>query len=309
MINIVKNRRWYYLISLLVIIPGLISLIFFGLRLSIDFTGGSRIAYRFSEKVNNRIISDIRSIYAQEKITIATLQPANNEVFLRTTPINEKQNTVLLDKLKSKNPNIKQESFETIGPTIGAETTRKAFVSVIISSVLILLYIAISFRKVPKPTSSWRFGITTIIALLHDVLVLVGIFSILGHFLHVEIDSLFITALLTVMGFSVHDTVVVFDRIKENLEKSGSLSFGKVVNESILQTFVRSLNTSLTAFLVLFTLLLFGGESIRWFILALIIGIASGTFSSIFNAAPLLVTWHEWIENKNKEQLNVRNNK
>ncbi len=300
MINIVKNRKWYYLISLLVIIPGLISLILFGLRLSIDFTGGSRIAYRLSNKADDRIISEIRSIFIYEKVTISTLASSKNEVFLRTSPIDEKKNTVIFNKLKEKSSNIKQESFETIGPTIGTETTKKAFISVIISSFLILLYIAISFRKVPKPTSSWRFGVATIIALLHDVLVLVGIFSILGHFFHVEIDSLFITALLTVMGFSVHDTVVVFDRVKENLERSGSMAFGKVVNESILQTFVRSLNTSLTALLVLFTLLLFGGESIRWFVVALLIGIASGTFSSIFNAAPLLVTWHEWMIRKNK---------
>lgn len=301
MINIVKNRRWYYLFSLLVIVPGLISLAFFGLRLSIDFTGGSRIAYQLPEKVDGKIVSEIRSIFTDEKVIIATLQSSNNEVFLRTSPIDEKKNTIIFNKLKGKNGNIKQESFETIGPTIGAETTQKALISVLISSALILLYIAISFRKVPKPTSSWRFGVATIIALLHDVLVLVGIFSILGHFLHIEIDSLFITALLTVMGFSVHDTVVVFDRIKENLEKSGSMSFGKVVNESILQTFVRSLNTSLTAMLVLFTLLLFGGESIRWFVAALLIGIGSGTFSSIFNAAPLLVTWHEWIEKRGKK--------
>jgi preprotein translocase subunit SecF len=173
---------------------------------------------------------------------------------------------------------------------------------VIISSILILIYIAISFRKVPKPTNSLRFGIATIIALLHDVLVLVGIFSILGHFFSVEIDSLFITAVLTVMGFSVHDTIVVFDRIRENLRKVGGVAFEQVVNESILQTFVRSLNTSLTALLVLFALLLFGGGSIHWFVLALLIGIASGTYSSIFNAAPILVTWHE-LDQKRKKKL------
>jgi preprotein translocase subunit SecF len=171
-------------------------------------------------------------------------------------------------------------------------------------SFLILLYIAISFRKVPKPTTSWRFAVATIVALLHDVLLLVGIFSLLGHFLNVEVDSLFITAVLTVIGFSVHDTIVVFDRIKENLQKVGGSSFAQVVNDSILQTFVRSLNTSLTAILVLLALLLFGGESIRWFVVALLIGIISGTYSSIFNAAPMLVLWDEWDKKRKLKSKN-----
>lgn len=303
MLDIVGKRKLFYFISLIIIIPGLISLVLFGLRLSIDFTGGSRIAYKFNKQVDKKVMSEIQTVYKQKNITIATIQPSGTEVLIRTTPINEKDNKSIFEKIQEKYKDVKQESFETIGPAVGAETTLKAFYSVLISSVLILLYIAISFRKVPKPTSSLRFGVTTIVAMLHDVLVLIGIFSLLGHFLHVEIDSLFITALLTVMGFSVHDTIVVFDRIRENLQKKGGLSFAQIVNESILQTFVRSLNTSLTAFLVLLALLLFGGESIRWFVLALIIGVASGTFSSIFNAAPLLVTWHEFALNKKEKQI------
>ncbi len=294
MFDIVGKRKWYYLISLLVIIPGVLFLVAYGLKLSIDFTGGSRIAYQFNKKVDQKTIQDIKAVFSESKINISTIQPSDKEVFIRSAPINEKLNSSINEKLQKKSGNFKQESFETIGPTVGAETTRKAFTSVIISSILILIYIAISFRKVPKPTNSLIFGVTTIIALLHDALVLLGIFSIFGYFFHVEVDILFITALLTVMGFSVHDTVVVFDRIRENLTRSGSGEFAKTVNESILQTFVRSLNTSLTAILVLFTLILFGGESIRWFVVALLIGIISGTFSSIFNAAPLLVTWHEF---------------
>ncbi len=300
MLNIVGKRKWYYAISLLVIIPGIISLLLYGLRLSIDFTGGSRIGYQFNKSVDQKVLSEIRKVFTDEKVTIATLQPADKDVLIRTSAIDEKKNTIITEKLRKKLGNFKQESFETIGPTVGAETTRNAFTSVLISSTLILLYIAITFRKVPKPTSSWRFGITTILALLHDVLVLVGVFSLLGHFLHVEVDSLFITALLTVMGFSVHDTVVVFDRIRENLQKTGAGTFGNVVNESILQTLVRSLNTSFTAILVLIALLIFGGESIRWFIAALLLGTITGTFSSIFNAAPLLVTWHEWDQKRKK---------
>jgi len=182
---------------------------------------------------------------------------------------------------------------ENIGPIIGAETTRNAFLAVIVASFAIIIYLALSFRKVPKPASSLRFGITAVIALLHDVLVLVGVFSLLGHFLKVEVDVLFVTATLTVIGFSVHDTIVVFDRIRENLPKHLSRRFEEVANISITQTLARSLNTSLTVVFVLLALLLFGGETIRWFVVALLVGIVSGTYSSIFNATALLVLWEE----------------
>lgn len=163
-----------------------------------------------------------------------------------------------------------------------------------------MLYIVWAFRSVPKPASSLRFGICTILALIHDVVLVIGIFSLLGHFFLIEVDSLFVTAILTIIGFSVHDTIVVFDRIRENLRRMPNLEFANVVNESIIQTMARSLNTSLTVLLVLFTMLLFGGESIRWFIVALLVGITSGTYSSIFNAAPLLVLWEEWSQRRAK---------
>jgi len=302
--NIIGKKNWYFLFSLLIIIPGVISLFLYGLRLSIDFTGGSRITLLFNKPVSQVQVVEVRKTFEKQEIEISTLQTSQKEVFIRTKPILEKQDATLLTEL-DKNQKIgdfKQEQFETIGPTIGKEITLNALKAIGIGSLLIMLYIAWSFRKVPKPASSWRFGITTIVTLLHDVLVLVGIFSILGHFFHVEVDTLFLTALLTVMGFSVHDTIVVFDRIRENMLRSSASDFAKVVNNSILQTLTRSLNTSLTAMLVLFTLLLFGGESLRWFIAALLIGIATGTYSSIFNAAPLLVLWHE-LDEKRKKKL------
>lgn len=165
---------------------------------------------------------------------------------------------------------------------------------------MVVLYITYVFRKVPKPASSLSFGISTVIALIHDILVVLGVFSLLGHFSGIEIDSLFVTAVLTVIGFSVHDTIVVFDRIRENLSKSENAPFEKVVNDSILQTLNRSINTSLTVILVLLALLLFGGESIKWFVVALLIGIASGTYSSIFNASPILVVWNEFVRKRKK---------
>lgn len=300
MIDIIGKRNWYFFISLLVIIPGIISLFLYGLKLSVEFTGGSRMTLIFPKEVNEKIVSQVRKSFEEEKVNVYTIQPSKNSIIIRTEPLQKQEDIKILSSLEREVGKFKQESFETIGPTIGKETTRKAFFSVMIASILIVLYIALSFRKVPRPASSWRFGITAIIAVMHDVLLLVGIFSLLGHFYNVEIDSLFITALLTIIGFSVHDTIVVFDRIRENLLRISGVSFDKIVNDSILQTIVRSLNTSLTALLVLFSLLLFGGESIRWFIVALFIGILSGTYSSIFNAAPLLVVWHNWAMKRKK---------
>jgi preprotein translocase subunit SecF len=301
MLNIIGKKNWYFLISLLIIIPGIISMSLWGLRLSIDFTGGSRIILLFDKTVNQQTQNIVKGTFGKEKIEIVTVQTSDKRLIIRTKPINEKQDANLLKKLSLKLGSVKQDEFETIGPSIGSEITMNALKAILLASVLIVLYIAWSFRKVPKPTSSWRFGICAVIALIHDVLVLVGIFSLLGHFAGVEIDSLFVTALLTVIGFSVHDTIVVFDRIRENLRRTIDLPFPQIVNDSILQTLVRSLNTSLTAILVLFTLLIFGGTTMRWFIVALLIGITSGTYSSIFNAAPLLVAWDEFDAKRKKK--------
>ncbi len=251
------------------------------------------MTFLFPAQVNERTVDSVRSALAEEKIELVTLQTANDRVIVRTKLMSPNQNATLIKNLRKEVGNFKQDEYETIGPVVGGETTQKAMQALIISSGLIVFYIAWSFRKVRKPLSSWRFGVCAIIALVHDGLVLIGIFSLLGHYFKVEVDSLFITALLTVIGFSVHDTIVVFDRIRENLRRSIDTPFPQVVNDSILQTFVRSLNTSLTAILVLFTMLLFGGDTLRWFIVALLVGILSGTYSSIFNAAQLLVVWQE----------------
>jgi len=298
MLNIIGRKNLYFIISIIIILPGLISLFLFGLKLSIEFTGGSRTTFIFSENVNNNTKNKVREIFENNKIEVASLQPSGKNLVVRASQMSEKQDAVIIPQVKKIDKNVKLESFESIGPTIGSETTTKAIYSVLLASLLIVIYISISFRKVPKPASSLRFGICAIAAVLHDVLVILGIFSILGHFLNVEIDSLFITAILTMIGFSVHDTIVVFDRIRENLLRVNGVSFATIVNDSILQTIVRSLNTSLTAVLVLMTLLIFGGESVRWFVVALLLGIATGTYSSIFNASPLLVVWHEWDQRK-----------
>ncbi|HKC14680.1 MAG TPA: protein translocase subunit SecF [Patescibacteria group bacterium] len=290
--NIIAKKNWYFLISLLIIVPGIVSLVLWHLNLSIDFTPGSKLTFLVSDKNDQTKIEDALKA---ENVKVSNVEVSNNLVSYRTVPIDQDKNKKILDKLGN---GIKEEEFETIGPTIGKETAVNALWALVIASVLIVLYITWSFRQIPKPASSFRFGICAIAALIHDVLVVVGVFSIFGHFYGVQIDSLFVTALLTIIGFSVHDTIVVFDRIRENLLRMGSSDFPHVVNESILQTLVRSLRTSLTVILVLVSLLLFGGESIRWFVVALLVGVVSGTYSSIFNAAPLLVLWQEWKEKK-----------
>ena len=288
--NIIDKKKWYFLFSFIVIIPGIISLALFGLKLSIDFTGGSLLEVRSKTEVNNQQLHDVVS---QTGIEVSSIQKSGDKTYLiRMKQIDQDENEKI-KKVLSDN-SIEKLRFETVGPTIGKEISINALKAIVLASILIILYIAWSFRKVPKPASSWRFGVCAIVALIHDVLIVVGVFSLLGYFMGVEIDSLFVTALLTVIGFSVHDTIVVFDRIRENLRTMAGRPFAEVVNESIIQTLNRSLNTSLTVVFVLFALLLFGGTTIRWFVVALLIGIVSGTYSSIFNAAPLLVVWHEF---------------
>jgi len=296
--NIIERKNWYFGLSLLIIIPGIIAIFLWGLNLSIDFTGGSRLTLSFDKIVNDNQIKVVNEALKVQGIKVASIEKSNKLIFVRTSPMDQSQNSKFVKTLASNFKDIKEQEFETIGPAIGQETTLNALKAVVIASILIIIYITWSFRQVPKPASSFRFGVCAIIALIHDVFVLIGVFAILGHFFSVEIDSLFVTAILTVIGFSVHDTIVVFDRIRENLRKMGRTDFSKTVNESIIQTIGRSLNTSLTVVLILIALLLFGGESIRWFVVALLVGVVSGTYSSIFNASPLLVLWQEIIDKK-----------
>lgn len=294
--NIVNKKYWFFLISTLVIVPGVISLLMFGLRLGIDFSGGSLMELKIQKSVPK---NELETFLKEKGVEVSSLTETGfNTYILRTVPLEDKKVNEIMAGLNNKFGKTSLQSFDKIGPTIGQELLQKALLSLLIASVAIVFYIAYSFRKVPKPASSWRFGIAAIIALLHDVLVVVGVFSLLGHFYQVEIDSMFVTALLTVIGFSVHDTIVVFDRIRENLIKGFPGSFAEIVNHSILQTLGRSLNTSLTVVLVLLALLLFGGINLRWFVVALLVGIISGTYSSIFNAAPILVVWQEFLQKR-----------
>lgn len=289
--NLMDKKWWFFLLSFLIILPGLISLFKYGLNLGIDFTGGTLFEYQFEKPLDKNALKEE---FIKQGIEPSALTSAGeNTYIIRTKPTTVEKIGAMKSNLEKQFGPTQEVRIESVGPTIGAETTRNAVAAVTLASLMIVIYLGFAFRKVPKPTSSWRFGIAAVIALLHDVLVLLGIFSIFGHFWKVEIDVLFITALLTVIGFSVHDTIVVFDRIRENLPKYLSRTFSQVTNISITQTLARSLNTSLTVVFVLLALLLFGGETIKWFTVALLIGVISGTYSSIFNAAVLLVVWEE----------------
>ncbi len=289
-INFLKYQFLYFAISALLVIPGLVSLGVWGLRLSIDFTGGTLLEIKTTQPLSHATISDVAS---SQNLDLSTVQSLDDTTYLlRLKEITSDQSHQFQTKLASQSGStVTENRFETVGPVVGRELTQKAFLSIILSSVFIILYISVSFRNIPKGYSSWKFGVSAVMALIHDALVLLGLFSILGHFLHVEVDSLFVTAVLTVIGFSVHDTIVVFDRIRENLIKFPKKPFPEVVNYSLTETLGRSLNTSVTVILTLTSLLLFGGDSTRWFVVALLVGIISGTYSSIFNAAPLLALW------------------
>jgi preprotein translocase subunit SecF len=290
--NIIGKRKIWYTISAVMIVPGVISLFMFGLKLGIDFNSGELLTAKGS-------VSLAQAQQAAAGLGFHDLQvvpTGSNETEVRyRDPAPQGQHEVNHQKLKAAlaAKGIAELSFDSIGPTVSATIARNAVVSLIVVSTAIVLYIAWAFRNAPPPVSPWSFGFMAIAALLHDALFVLGVFSLLGHFLGVEVDALFVTAILTVIGFSVHDTIVVFDRIRENLRRDKG-SFETVVNNSILETIARSINTSLTVLLTLLALLLFGGQSIRLFVLALLIGIASGTYSSIFNASPLLVTWHNF---------------
>lgn len=288
--NIIGRRKLWYSISLILIVPGLISLMMFHLKLGIDFTGGSVLEVQGN--VDPAQVTSLATSQGFQDVTVTT-SGTNHWLIKYRDPApaakgeaNHQQFKTVLAK-----QGLSEISFDSVGPSVSGGITRDALLAVAVASLAIVCYVAFAFRNAPPPVSSWSFGLTAIAALLHDALFVLGIFSILGHFFGIEVDALFVTAILTVIGFSVHDTIVVFDRIRENLRRERA-EFEVVVNDSILETLARSINTSLTVLLTLLALFLFGGESIRYFVLALLLGIASGTYSSIFNASPLLVTWH-----------------
>jgi len=296
-LNITGRRNIFFFISLLIIIPGILSMATKGFLLGIDFAGGTEFTITFA---NQPSVASVENAVAADPLTAGgtVIQTGGGGYIIRSLPLTPQQQQLVEDHLTGRlGPMVggaPQQVIE-VGGTIARETIEFALLALVLASAAILFLLAIRFRNVP---GGWRagfqFGGSALAALLHDVFLLTGLFSIMGKVLGWrigEIDSLFVTAVLTVVGFSVHDTIVVFDRIRENLRVSQRLSFEQVVNLSIMQTAARSIITSFTVVLVLTAILIAGGTTLKGFALALLIGIVSGTYSSIFNASPLLVVW------------------
>ena len=301
MINIVGKRKIFYTFSLLLNAVGIFSVIFWGLHFGIDFKGGSLIEVEF---LNQRPeVSLVKEKIGSLGLGDASIQPSGDKIMmLRLKDLDEAAHQQILQALQGFGQ-IEEKRFDSVGPVIGEELKSRAYLAIFTVLVLIILYIAFAFRQVSRPVQSWKYGVAAIIALIHDVFIPTGIFSVLGHYMGAEIDLLFVTGILTILGFSVHDTIVVFDRIRENLRKGVAKTFEETVNVSINQTMVRSINTSLTVFLALLAIFIFGGASIKYFALLLMIGVFFGTYSSIFIASSVLVSWEAWRQKKLAQKL------
>jgi preprotein translocase subunit SecF len=292
MIDFVGKRYWYFLISAIIIVPGIVSMIVAGFKLGTDFKSGTEMTVQFTPQVEqSQLRQELETLGYGDAVIQST---SGGDFLIRLREISSDEKQALTDSLTTGlSANVTIEQFSVVSATVASQTVRYAIIAVIVAAVCILLYITFAFRKMPNP---FRWGACAVTALVHDILLVLGVFSILGWAAGVEIDALFITGMLTVAGYSVHDTIVVFDRIRENLTKGVSRDFEQVVNYSIGQTFTRSLNTSLTVIFVLLALFLLGGATVHYFTLVLLIGIVTGTYSSICNASQLLIVWdkHEW---------------
>lgn len=293
-LQVIKRKKLWLAFSGILVSASIVFLFMWGLNFGLDFTGGSLMEVSF--KGGQPSIASIQAELSDLNISNVVIQPTDEAMILRFQESDEDAHQKVLsalNKLPEAQSGLEESRFEAIGPSIGQELRSKAFWLVMMVLLVIIIYVGFAFQRVSKPVASWKYGLIAIVALFHDVLITLGVFAFLGHFYGVEINTAFVVAILTVLGYSVNDTIVVFDRTRENLPKSAT-SFPETVNTSINQTFVRSINTVITTLLALIAVLLFGGSSIREFVLALIIGIFSGAYSSIFVASPLLVVVERW---------------
>jgi preprotein translocase subunit SecF len=296
MLRIIQNRAISFTFSGILIAISVVSLLIWGLKPGLDFTGGSQLVLSFSSArpTPAQVVDVAKPIVGAGETTAQPL--GDQDVSIRMPALSEAKHQDLMTALRAKfevnGVTITEKSFDSIGPIIGIELQHQTMWAVIFAILGIVIYVTFAFRHVSFPVASWKYGASTIIALIHDVTVPLGALSILGHFAGLEVGAWVVTALLTVLGFSVHDTIVVFDRIRENLGRYRKDGFEELVNKSINETLARSINTSFTVLLTLLAAYVFGGASTKDFILTLLIGIFFGTYSSIFIASPLLVTWH-----------------
>lgn len=285
--KLLKYYQLYFVISLLVIIPGLLSLAMNGLKLGIDFTGGTLLEVQLNQTVSSaQIEAAVKKDFELDQVTPS----GQNQFLLRgKTLTNDQKNQVLNDLAQF--GSVKELRFEVVGPTLGGELLRKTLMALVVVSLIITWFVARQFKEL-------KYGVSAILAMFHDTLVLLGVFSLLGKFAGVEVDVLFVTALLTTLSFSVHDTIVVFDRIRELHRKHAQTSFHELADMAVLETMGRSLNNSLTIIFMLLALVMLGGDSIKWFAVALLVGSVTGTYSSPFTAVPLLLVWDRYFKKK-----------
>lgn len=295
MLSLIQKRTYAYWFSGVLTVLSILAISFWGLRLGIDFKGGTLMEVAFSD---GRVPQVAQAQTSLEPLGLRslTLQPTGEKgMIIRYLASDESLNEKVLDELKKFDENTELVRVDFIGAAVSGQIKKNALLAVVAAIIGIALYIAWAFRKVSYPMSSWYYGLMANIALFHDLLITIGVFSVLGHFLDVEVGAPFIAALLTILGYSVNDTIVVYDRVRENLIRSRSKeNFENIVNRSLNETLARSFNTSFTVMIVLFAIALYGGESIKYFALALLVGVAAGTYSSIYVASALLVTGYEW---------------
>ena len=298
---IIKNKFIFLTISAVIVLSSILAVILFGLKKSIDFTGGTQLEVNYTTSVPDMAL--INAVLEKDKVSGAITQlQGTNGLSIKSNPLSETERTTLVSDLSLNNVYpLTQTSFTSIGPSVGRELASKAIFAIIIVVIAIVLYIAFAFRGVSKPVASWKYGLIAIATLVHDIAIPSGVFAVLGHFYGAEVDTLFVIALLTVLGISVSDTIVVFDRIRENLKNHTAPTFADTVGKSLNQTFVRSINTSLTVILVLVCLFFFGPAATKNFSLVLIVGMFFGTYSSIFVASPILVITESLQHKKGKK--------
>jgi preprotein translocase subunit SecF len=293
MFDFLGKRKWFFLFSSLIIIPGIILMFVFGLRLGIDFTGGTRLEVKLpNAQLTTATVENVVREHGFQSVLVQLTE--DNVAIIRTQAMTDPQKVEVVNALgKAFETEPQIMLFDSVGPTVGREIALRAVGAVAIAAIAIALYIIFAFRKVSNPV---RYGLSAVAALIHDVLVVLSFAAITGRLFHWEVDALFVTAALTVVGFSVHDTIVNFDRIRENLLYDRRSDFEVIANRSVLQSLTRSINTQLTAVLALLAVVLFGGDTLRTFTMTMMVGLLSGTYSSICIAVPLLVVWekNEW---------------
>ncbi len=286
---IVTYRKIFYALSALIVLASLGCVALFGLNIGIDFKGGSILEVEYSsERPDIGKVQEILNNVASAE----NVRPTGDKGYIiRMNEISDAERSKIVNLLSfGTESSVSVKRFDSIGPVLGREAVRKSIVSIILVILAIVIFVAFAFRKVSEPVSSWKYGFIAILALVHDIIVPIGAFAILGHYFGYEVNTLFVTALLVILGFSVHDTIVVFDRVREHLGTDKNMAFSDIVGKSISSTIARSINTSFTTFLAILALFVVGSEVTRQFAVVLMIGIVAGTYSSIFLASPLLVT-------------------